>query len=67
VVDQDAAHQLSGNGKEVSAIAPGHMVGINQLDVNLIDKLRGLEEVPGLFPRHIALCQAVQLAVNEGH
>jgi len=62
VVDQDAAHQLGRDSEEVSTIPPSHMVGINQLEVNLIDKLRGLEGVPGLFPR-----QVVQFAVNEGH
>ena len=63
-VDQNAAHQLSRDSEEMSAVPPAHVVGINQLEVSLIDQRGGLEGVAGPFSSHVALRQSVQFPVH---
>lgn len=64
-VDQDAAHQLSGNREKMRAILPIDLGAIDQPDVDLIDKCCCLQKMPGSFARHISPRGPMQLAVDE--
>ena len=47
MVYEDAAHELSGDCKEVRPILPFHSVAIDQAKVHLVYQSGGLQRVPG--------------------
>ena len=47
VVNQDAAHQLGGNAKELRAVLPAHPSLIDEAEIGFVDQHRGLQRWPG--------------------
>jgi hypothetical protein len=64
-VNQDLAHQLGGDGEEVSAVLPWDSGCIDELKVGLVDQRAGLQNVAGFFSQHVEVRQAVQLTVDK--
>ena len=64
VIHEDAAHQLSGQSKEVRPILPGHSLLIDQPQVDLVDEGRRNERVIRAFPPQLAARNPPQLSVD---
>ena len=65
VVDEDAAHQVGGDGEEVGAALPRHVLRVHQPEVRLVDERRGLERVTGALAPEVARRLEAQLLVDE--
>jgi len=63
MVDQNAAHLLAGNGKEVPAILDFERFRADQPDVSLVYERGSLEGVSRTFAAHLAGGNAVELGV----
>jgi hypothetical protein len=66
LLDEDAAHGLSGGGEEVAAAVPGlRRFGVHQAQVRLVDQGGGLERLARLLLRHPLGRQLTQLVVDQ--
>jgi len=65
VIDQDTPHQVGGNGKEVSAVLPMYVPGINEPQKGLIDQSRRLQGMTAALPTQIAGRLPAQFFVDE--
>ncbi len=65
VIDQDAAHGLSGRGKEVRAILPALLIGSCQAQPRFVHQRGGLERVTRGFTGHLMGCEPAEFAVND--
>ena len=63
---QNPSHQLGRDGKEMGAVLPINLTGIDQSKISLIDEGTGLQDVAGSLPGHVVVSQLVQLIVDEG-
>lgn len=65
VVDQDAAHDVGGDGDEVLAVVPlGVFAG--EAEVGFVDEGGGLEGVVGALAAHVGGGEAMEFGVDEG-
>src|SRR5215207_6612199 len=65
VVEQDASHDLRGDGEEVRAVLPVHALLVDEPEVRLVDERRRLERVPRVLAPHEVARDAVQLSLDE--
>jgi hypothetical protein len=61
IVDQNPAHELGRNRKEMGAVNPAHPVAINQPQVGFVHKGCGLQTVAGSLAAHLPVSQAAKL------
>src|SRR5205085_11063314 len=66
-LDEDTAHGLSGDGKEVRAVARTHPRVVDEPEIRLVDERRGLESIAGALAPHLSVCQASQFLIDQGH
>ncbi len=67
VVDQDLAHQLRRDGKEMGAVLPLRQILRDHAHVSFMNQSCALQRVFGAFALKVMLGNATQLVVNEGH
>lgn len=67
VIDEDSAHELAGDGKEVGAIGEVGFTLLDELEICLVDKGGGLEGMAGALLAHGAHRATPQLVVDERH
>jgi len=65
VVDQQAAHRLGCDCKEVCPVLPFHAVQIGQLDVRLVNERTAVERVALLLEPQAVVRDLAQLVVDE--
>jgi hypothetical protein len=65
VIDQDAAHHLRGDAKEVRPILPVDLALIDHPQVNLVNERRRLQCVGGAFASELAAGHATQLRIDQ--
>src|SRR6476620_6796275 len=65
VIDQDPAHDLSRDTKEMCAILPIDLALVNQSNVRLMDQGRRLQGVIGPLPSKLPRGDATELRVDE--
>jgi hypothetical protein len=65
VIDQNATHDLRGNGKEMRTVGPMHVLLIYDANVSLVDQGGGLQSMAFPFPAHVAAREPVQLVVDQ--
>src|SRR6266496_1197685 len=65
MVQQDAAHQGSGNREKVAAVVILHLALSNETQVRLIDEGGGLQSVTGALAAHAGGSQAAEFIVNQ--
>ena len=66
MIDEDPAHQLSGDSEEVGPILPLRLSLIHKLEVELIDECRCLQSMSGAFASHVIAGQPSQLGFDIG-
>ena len=64
-VDQDPAHDLCGDTKEVSPVPPIDLPLIDESQVGFVDERRRLQRVPGPLATQLAPGDAAQLGIYE--
>ena len=68
MIDQNAAHLLTGNGEEMSTILDLQRFGAGQAQVCLVDQGGSLEGMPFPLMPHLAGSDAMEFPVNQiGH
>uniref|UniRef100_E6PXF8 Uncharacterized protein n=1 Tax=mine drainage metagenome TaxID=410659 RepID=E6PXF8_9ZZZZ len=67
MINQDATHELCGDGVEVSAVSKGRFALLYKLQVDLVDQSGGLEGVIGAFLAHVLVGTAMEFCVNQRH
>jgi hypothetical protein len=67
VINQNAAHQLCRDRKEVSAVVPLYMLLLDEPEVRFIDQSRCLQRVANMFSTHIAISHPAQFPINQRH
>jgi hypothetical protein len=67
LVNEDPAHYLRCDSKEVGSILPVGISLINEPEVCFVDKRCGLECMPSAFPNHIVMGQPSQFVINPGN
>ena len=65
-VDEDAAHQPRGDGKEVCAILPPHARVVGQAHIRFVHQGSGLQAVPRALATHVVAGETMQLVVHDG-
>jgi hypothetical protein len=65
IVDQNPAHELGRNRKEMGTVNPAHAVAINQAQVGFIHQGRGLQTMAGALAAHLPVGQAVKLCKHK--
>jgi len=65
VIDQDPAHDLRGDAKEMRAILPIALALIDEPDVRLVNEGRRLQGVVGPLVPKLARGNAVELRIDE--
>jgi hypothetical protein len=65
VIDEDLAHDVSGEADEVGAVVPVDVFA-GEAEVGFVDESGGLESVVRALAAHVGLGEAVQLRVDEG-
>jgi hypothetical protein len=65
VVDEDAAHDLRGDGEELRAVLPGDVLPVNQPQVSLVDERRGLQGLGVALVLEVRGGQPPQLVVDQ--
>jgi hypothetical protein len=66
-IDEDAAHHLRGDRKEVRAIAPGDALLSNQPQVRLVDECRRLECMVLPFVSQVRARSSSQFGIDDRH
>jgi hypothetical protein len=67
VINQDLAHGHGGEGEEVGAVFEGLVALGGEFEIGLVDEDCGLQQMAGSLADEAALCDAVQLIVDERH
>ena len=65
MVHQDAAHELSRNGKEVRSILPLNLPDIDQPEICLLDQDSRLQRMTRSFAPHPGSGEAMKFVVND--
>ena len=65
VIDQDPAHRLRGDAKEVCLTVPIDLMLVDKPQVHLVDKRRWLQRVVGPFAPKLAGGYATELRIDE--
>ena len=65
VVDEDAAHRLSGDGEKMGAVLPVHALVIGQAHIGVVDQGPGLQAVAGSLGINVVVCEAPQLGGHD--
>ena len=65
IVDEDAAHQASGDGEEVRTVLPIDPALVDQLQVDLVDERGRLRRAVRPLAGEMACGNDVQLVVDE--
>ena len=65
MVDQDPAHHLRGDAKEMRAILPVHLALIDELEEGFVDQGRGLKGVVAPLPAQVGGGEPPQLGINR--
>ena len=65
MVNEDPAHRLGRNRKEMRAVLPVHALVIDQPHVGFVDERRCLKAVAGALAFHVAARQAAELLVHN--
>jgi hypothetical protein len=65
-VEQDVAHDLCRDGKEMRPVLPSHVVDVDELEVGLVDEGRGLHGVPSALVLHLVSSDATEGAIDAG-
>ena len=65
VIDQDAAHDVRGDTKEMRPILPIHLPLIDEPDEHFVDERRRLEGVVSPFASQLTGCDATEFGVDE--
>ena len=66
MLDEHPSHHQGGDGEEVRAVLPAHLVLAKQPQKGLVDQGSGLEDMPLTLPAQVAGRELSQLAVDEG-
>jgi len=64
-VDENAAHRLGGNSKEVGAVLPLHTFVVDQSQVGFVHQRRGLQAVASSLAFQVVVRQTVELVVHD--
>ena len=67
VVDQDAPHEPRGDGEKVGAILPLYLIDPRQTQIRLMHQRGRVEGVAFVLAAELAVREAVQLVVHDGH
>jgi hypothetical protein len=67
VVDEDPPHQLRGDREEMRPVLPLHVTLIDQLQIRLVHKRRGLQRVVRALAPEVPPGQRLQFGVDHGH
>jgi hypothetical protein len=67
VIDKDAAHQVRGNGEEVRAVLPTHILLIHETEIRLVNQVRRLKGVARALTAHVAGSLAAQFPIDHGN
>ena len=65
MVNEDPAHRLGRDRKEMRAVLPVHALVIDQPHVGFVDQRRCLKAVAGALAFHVAARQAAELLVHN--
>src|SRR5688572_23402201 len=65
MVHHDAAHELRGDRKEMSAILPVRLGFIREGKIGIMDEHGGLQGVAGALLAHVAAGETVQFRLDE--
>jgi hypothetical protein len=65
VIHKDAAHHPRSQSEEMRAALPAHLPVINQTEIGLIDKGRGLKRVTAPLVQHVMARQLAEFVVDE--
>jgi hypothetical protein len=65
VVNQDAAHRLSGGGEEMRAVCEFRIFPADQTHPGFVNQCRGLEGLTGRFIRHLVRRQFAQFLIHQ--
>src|SRR5262249_2151484 len=64
-VDEDLTHETRRDSKEVRAVSPFHLAGIDQTDICLVDQCRRLEGMTCPLAPEVASCDQAQFGIDE--
>lgn len=64
-VDEHAAHDRRGHGKEVGTVLPIHRARIDETDVRFMHQRRGVRPAFGSLPSEVLASQLAQMVVDE--
>jgi hypothetical protein len=65
VINQDAAHQLCRDRKEVGSVMPLHMLLLDEPEVCFIYQSSRLQRVANTLSAHVAMGQPAQFLIDE--
>jgi hypothetical protein len=66
MVDQVSAHGTSSDGKKVAAVLPVAIFRVDQAEVDLVDKFRGLKGMPFALTSHKVMRDAAEIRHHPG-
>src|SRR5260370_38611821 len=65
VINQNAPHNLGGDGKELRTVFPANVLPIDHPQVSLVDKCGGLQGVIGALVLHIRRGEMAQVFIDN--